>query len=77
MKIDNRETLAEFKMRIESELPEEVSLRFIEDYEKVLYGNRCVDEEMMRTALDEQEQLMGVFKERKRWGYVWYRVWGR
>ena len=77
MKIDDRETLAEFAMRIVPELPAEVRMRFIEDYEKILYGNRCVDQEMMRMTLDEQAQLLEILKERKRWGYVWYRVWGR
>ena len=77
MKIDDRETLTEFETRIETELPAEVKLQFIEDYEKVLYGNQCVDGEMMRRVLEEQAQLLGLFKERKRWGYVWYRVWGR
>jgi len=77
MKIDDRETLAEFETRIAPELSAEVRLRFIEDYEKVLYGNRCVDGKMMQKALDEQAQLLKILKERKRWGYVWYRVWGR
>lgn len=70
----DQETLAEFRTRSVSLLQSSVQLRFVEDYEKVLYGNIFADQEMLRLVKEEQMCLLSVLKERKRWSYVWYMV---
>lgn len=44
-------------------------LKFVEDYEEILYGEKEADEDMVRTAVAERKELMRVLKEKKKWRY--------
>ena len=45
-------------------------LHFIGDYEDVVYGGRSADEEMIRNAVEERQELLKSLKREKRWAYV-------
>lgn len=47
----------------------ECSLKFVEDYEEILYGEKEADEGMIRTAAAERKELMRILKEKKKWRY--------
>ncbi len=45
-------------------------LRFIEDYECVIYGGRNVTENMIMNAVNERRALLELLKRESRWAYV-------
>lgn len=49
-------------------------LRFIEDYEDVVYGTRCVTEEMIWEAVKKRQILVELLRRERRWGYYYYRM---
>ena len=66
------ETLAELGMRISEHLSMEEKLHFVEDYEEFLYGNRCADPQMIQLAKEEQDKLLQMIKQKKKWKYIYY-----
>lgn len=44
-------------------------LKFVEDYEEILYGEKEADEDMVRTVAAERKELMRILKEKKKWRY--------
>lgn len=71
------ETLGEYRTRICMELQEDASLQFMEDYENILYGDKQADQEMWEVLLKEQDELLGILRERKRFRYWLYKLFGR
>lgn len=49
------------------------SLRCIEAYEEILYGEKAASPEMVETAVRERKELMAALRERKRWRYFLFR----
>ena len=49
-------------------------LRFIEDYESVLYGGEEAGEEQLQEAMKAREGLLGRLKETRRWAYLYCRI---
>lgn len=49
-------------------------LRFIENYESVLYGGRSVSREMIEETVEERRMLLELLKQEKRWAYISWRV---
>ncbi len=71
------ETLTEYRARIRRELPEGMQLQFMEDYEVLLYGNKPVDPGMWKLLLNEQNGLLNIMKERRRFRYLVYKLFGK
>ena len=71
------ETLSEYRARIREELQGNMSLQFMEEYEMLLYGNKQVDGKMWEVLLRENEELLGILQERKRFRYIIYKLFGR
>ena len=70
---DEKETLQEFREHIiRGEECEGCGLWFIEDYEKMLYGEKAVKPEMLRSAVMEREELIKLLKKKKKWRYFLY-----
>jgi len=69
------ETLWELSQRAAFERG--MSLGFVEDYEKVLYGGAPVSQEMIQEATAERELLLEQVKTEKKWVYVGCRLWLR
>ncbi len=68
------ETLEEFRERIGYLVGEkwgrrEIPLRFMEDFEEVLYGGRAVSTDMINRSVEERDRLLELLKQWKR------RVW--
>lgn len=68
------ETLEELGIRISGNLSMEEELHFVEDYEEFLYGKQCANQQMIQLAKAEQDSLLQLMKQRKRWRYIYYRV---
>ncbi|MDE7188022.1 MAG: transglutaminase-like domain-containing protein, partial [Lachnospiraceae bacterium] len=67
---DSRETLQEFRERITHGTGcADCRLRFIEDYEEILYGEKEAGQEMLQAAMEERRELMKTLKEKKGWRY--------
>ena len=49
-------------------------LRFIEDYEDVVYGARTVTEDMIWEAVKKRQILVELLKRERRWAYYYYRI---
>lgn len=49
------------------------SLRCIEDYEEILYGEKEALPKMVDTAVRERKELMTALREQKRWWYFFFR----
>ncbi len=62
---NDQETLQELRQRgrLMEKMPQ---LRFIEDYEDVVYGGKAVEEEMLRTAKAERKALWTLLRKEKR-----------
>ena len=71
------ETLTEYRMRIRQQLPGNQQLSFIDGYESVIYGNKRADGTMLEVLLMEQQELLEVLHERKRFRYYMYMIIGR
>ena len=71
------ETLSEYRTRICEELQGNMSLQFMEEYEMLLYGNKQADGKMWEVLLRENEELLGILKEKKRFRYIVYKLFGR
>lgn len=70
---DRGETLQEFRERIVDERGcADCGLRFIEDYEKILYGDKKAGPDMLQNAVEEKKALIKVLKEKKGWRYFLY-----
>lgn len=69
----SRETLQEMRRR-GMEMLGGMQLRFIEDYESVVYGDKQVGEEMMGGVKEEREQLMALVRREKKLAYMFYRM---
>lgn len=74
LKREEQETLQELRDRGEW-IPEFASLRFIEDYEDVVYGGRTASGEMLERVKRERRQLWILLKRKNRAAYVFYRLW--
>lgn len=71
------ETLQEFRKHIvRGKKGVSCRLQFIEDYEKLLYGEKAAEPEMLESALEERKELIKLLKEKKKWRYYlfYYRV---
>lgn len=73
------ETLQELRDRcrvrtVPEEMPGPGELRFIENYENVVYGGWSADEEMAKEAVEERQVLLELLKRERRWAYVRWRV---
>ena len=73
------ETLEEFRVRIGALLGQhgeerKLSLGFMENYEKAVYGGRAAGEEMVRDAVEERERLLGLLKQEKKWSWIYCRI---
>lgn len=66
------ETLEELHNRAAEE---NIELNFFNQYEEFLYGNKQVSRDMLDLIQKEQEQLLRILKEKKRWTYWYYRIW--
>ncbi len=71
---EDSETLEELRVRISKSLSMEGELQFVEDYEKFLYGNQCATRRMIQLAKEEQNRLLQLMKQKKRWRYIYYFV---
>ena len=52
----------------------EIPVRFIEIYERILYGTLDIDEQILQAALEEKEQLLEILKKCKRKTYLLCRI---
>jgi len=79
------ETLQELRDRcrgriaqMEDDVPEEAGLagqlRFIENYESMVYGGRSVNEDMITDAVNERRALRELLKRERQWAYVWWQM---
>lgn len=71
---DAGETLEELKVRMSEYLNQEEEFCFLEDYEEFIYGAGTVDSQMIQHAKEEQEMLLRILKQRKRWAYLYYSI---
>lgn len=71
LKREEYETLQELRERALS-IPGLENLRFIEDYEDAVYGERSGTEEMLERAKEERKQLSVLMRKEKKWVYVFY-----
>ena len=55
-------------------IPGLTALRFIKDYEDVLYGERNAEEEMLERVKKEREQLWEMLRREKKLTYISYKV---
>ncbi len=49
-------------------------LRFIEDYEEVIYGGKAAGEEMVMNAVRERAGLLEILKQERRWGWIYCKI---
>lgn len=68
------ETLEELRVRMSECLDSEEEIRFVEEYEEFLYGGRSADSGMIQLVKEEQERLLRILKQKKKWTYRYYRV---
>jgi len=73
------ETLKEFRERaghLADRYGEEkaLSIRFMEDYERVVYGGQPAGEYMIKEAMKEREGLLELLKQEKRWVWLYCRI---
>ena len=73
LKREEYETLQELRERTVS-IPELKALRFIEDYEDILYGEKSGTEEMLERAQEERTQLYVLLRKEKKLTYIFYRL---
>lgn len=66
------ETMEELQKRIVADLNSAGDLSFLSTYEEFVYGNRGVDSEMIQEARDEQDELLQILKQKKKWTYLYY-----
>ncbi len=66
------ETLEELQRRVNDSLEGNGEICFVEEYEAFLYGDRCVDEGMLRLAVEEREGLLHILKQKRKWTYFYY-----
>ncbi len=71
------ETLEEFRKRVEDTSLDKGSLRFLENYEEIIYGSRTADQEAIDVAKKQQKELLLLLKKKKRWAYIYCRFWTR
>lgn len=71
LKREEYETLQELRERTVL-IPELETLRFIEDYEDIVYGGKSGTEEMLERALEERRQLYVLLRKEKRLAYIFY-----
>ncbi|MCH5341000.1 MAG: transglutaminase domain-containing protein [Acetatifactor sp.] len=74
LKREDQETLQELRDRGTMVLGLTTPLRFIEDYEDVLYGGKKVEEEALERIKREREQLLELIREEKKLMNVFYRM---
>ncbi|MCM1212962.1 MAG: DUF3488 and transglutaminase-like domain-containing protein [Lachnospiraceae bacterium] len=79
LKREEWETLEEFRNRTllllewrDSE--KEPPLRFVENYEKAVYGGEAVGEIMIRDAVDERDRFLERLKQERRWAWFYCQV---
>lgn len=79
MKIERSEdtTLTELSEKASAELELERDLRFIRDYESILYGGKNVTPVMVRTAGREQALLLRLLKKRDRLRAFYFKTFVR
>ena len=53
------------------ELKEALPLGFLESYERVIYGGKQAETDMIREAIRERGRLLELLRARRRWAYVW------
>ena len=46
-------------------------IRCLESYERVIYGGKEADEDMVKEAAREKERLLEKLRERKKWAFVY------
>lgn len=68
------ETLEELQNRMNVGLGQEEKFGFIENYEECLYGMRMADCEMLQQVKGEQNRLLQLLKQKKRWTYLYYSI---
>lgn len=66
------ETLEELQRRVNLVLAPQKEFRFVEEYEEFLYGEKAVEERMLRLMKEEQERLLQILKQKKKWSYLYY-----
>lgn len=49
-------------------------LRFLEDYESVVYGGKTVTEEMIWETVKKRQILVELLRRERRWAYYYYRL---
>lgn len=73
------ETLEEFRKRA-GQIPEllregsELPFRFMESYERVVYGGETVEEDMIKEVFEEREGLFELLKEEKKMVWLYCRI---
>lgn len=73
LKRGEQETLQELRER-GTIMPGLTSLRFIEDYEDVIYGEKKTAEEMFSEIRKEREPIWNLIRKEKKWTYIFYRL---
>lgn len=73
LKREEQETLQELRER-GMLMPGLTPLRFLEDYEDVVYGGKTVGEEMLEGAKKEREQLWILIRKEKKMAYIFCRI---
>lgn len=53
------------------DLEDILPIRCLESYERVIYGGKEADEDMVKKAARERERLLGKLRERKKWAFVY------
>lgn len=53
------------------ELKEALPFGFLESYERVIYGGKQAETDMIREAIRERGRLLELLRARRRWAYVW------
>ncbi len=52
----------------------ELSIRFMEDYERVVYGGQPAGEDMIKETMKEREGLLELLKRERRWVWFYCRI---
>lgn len=73
LKREEQETIQELRER-GMLMPEMPSLRFLEDYENVVYGGKTVGEEILEGVKKEREQLWILLRKEKKTAYILCRI---
>lgn len=73
--MSDKETLMEYEKRVKESKKINNNLKFIGDYEEVVYGDKAIDDEKHSTVDNDYNQILLILKEESYVKYLWYILW--